>query len=68
MDDRARPDGSGPLPLRDILVVALEQAVAAPFATRQLADLGARVIKVEKPAGGDDGHGPDPHAPVPVHA
>ena len=36
-------------PLDGITVVALEQAVAAPFATRQLADLGARVIKVERP-------------------
>jgi itaconate CoA-transferase len=41
------------LPLSGITVVALEQAVAAPFATRQLADLGARVIKVERPGGGD---------------
>ena len=41
------------LPLEGITVVALEQAVAAPFATRQLADLGARVIKVERPGGGD---------------
>jgi len=41
------------LPLSGVLVVALEQAVAAPFATRQLADLGARVIKVERPGGGD---------------
>lgn len=41
------------LPLEEITVVALEQAVAAPFATRQLADLGARVIKVERPGGGD---------------
>lgn len=40
-------------PLDDITVVALEQAVAAPLATRQLADLGARVIKVERPDGGD---------------
>jgi crotonobetainyl-CoA:carnitine CoA-transferase CaiB-like acyl-CoA transferase len=39
--------------LQDITVVALEQAVAAPFATRQLADLGARVIKVERAGGGD---------------
>jgi formyl-CoA transferase len=40
-------------PLDGITVVSLEQAVAAPFATRQLADLGARVIKVERPDGGD---------------
>ncbi len=41
------------LPLKGITVVAVEQAVAAPFATRQLADLGARVIKVERPGVGD---------------
>ena len=52
MDERA-PAGAAALPLRDILVVALEQAVAAPFATRQLADLGARVIKVERRGAGD---------------
>lgn len=40
-------------PLEGITVVSLEQAVAAPFATRQLADLGARVIKVERPRVGD---------------
>lgn len=40
-------------PLTGITVVSVEQAVAAPFATRQLADLGARVIKVERPGGGD---------------
>jgi formyl-CoA transferase len=40
-------------PLDGITVVSLEQAVAAPFATRQLADLGARVIKVERPGAGD---------------
>ncbi|GAA2344478.1 CaiB/BaiF CoA-transferase family protein [Saccharopolyspora halophila] len=39
------------LPLEGVTVVSLEQAVAAPFATRQLADLGARVIKVERPEG-----------------
>lgn len=39
--------------LRGVTVVALEQAVAAPFATRQLADWGARVIKVERPGTGD---------------
>ena len=41
----------GRLPLEGITVVSLEQAVAAPFATRQLADLGARVIKVERDTG-----------------
>jgi itaconate CoA-transferase len=41
------------LPLEGVTVVSLEQAVAAPFATRQLADLGARVIKVERPDVGD---------------
>jgi len=41
------------LPLAGITVVAVEQAVAAPFATRQLADLGARVIKIERPGVGD---------------
>jgi crotonobetainyl-CoA:carnitine CoA-transferase CaiB-like acyl-CoA transferase len=40
-------------PLEGITVVALEQAVAAPIATRHLADLGARVLKVERPDGGD---------------
>jgi itaconate CoA-transferase len=40
-------------PLYGVTVVSLEQAVAAPYATRQLADLGARVIKVERPDGGD---------------
>src|SRR3979409_1307486 len=46
-------------PLNGITVVALEQAVAAPFATRQLADLGARVIKIERPDGGDFARGYD---------
>ncbi|HYZ54644.1 MAG TPA: CaiB/BaiF CoA-transferase family protein [Streptosporangiaceae bacterium] len=46
-------------PLDGITVVALEQAVAAPFATRQLADLGARVIKVERPGAGDFARGYD---------
>jgi crotonobetainyl-CoA:carnitine CoA-transferase CaiB-like acyl-CoA transferase len=41
------------LPLAGVLVVSCEQAVAAPFATRHLADLGARVIKVERPGRGD---------------
>src|SRR5688500_11439484 len=41
------------LPLEGVTVVALEQAVSAPLATRHLADLGARVIKIERPDGGD---------------
>lgn len=45
--------GAERLPLSGITVVGLEQAVSAPFATRQLADLGARVIKVERPGSGD---------------
>jgi itaconate CoA-transferase len=47
------------LPLDGITVVSLEQAVAAPFATRQLADLGARVIKVERVGDGDFARGYD---------
>jgi itaconate CoA-transferase len=46
-------------PLNGITVVAVEQAVAAPFATRQLADLGARVIKIERPEVGDFARGYD---------
>ena len=42
-----------PRPLDGIKVVSLEHAIAAPFCTRQLADLGARVIKVERPGSGD---------------
>ncbi|MDO8375561.1 MAG: CaiB/BaiF CoA-transferase family protein [Aquabacterium sp.] len=41
------------LPLQGMLVVTLEHAIAAPFCTRQLADLGARVIKIERPGEGD---------------
>ena len=47
------------LPLEGLTVVALEQAVAAPFATRQLADLGARVVKIERPGVGDFARGYD---------
>lgn len=46
-------------PLAGITVVALEHAIAAPFATRQLADLGARVIKIERPGVGDFARGYD---------
>ncbi|MBC7471345.1 MAG: CoA transferase [Ramlibacter sp.] len=47
------------LPLEGITVVALEHAIAAPFCTRQLADQGARVIKVERPGVGDFARGYD---------
>lgn len=53
------PRPADPLPLDGLTVVAVEQAVAAPFATRQLADLGARVIKVERVDGGDFARGYD---------
>ncbi|HTW48627.1 MAG TPA: CaiB/BaiF CoA-transferase family protein, partial [Acidobacteriaceae bacterium] len=46
-------------PLTGITVVTLEHAIAAPFATRQLADLGARVIKIERPGSGDFARGYD---------
>jgi crotonobetainyl-CoA:carnitine CoA-transferase CaiB-like acyl-CoA transferase len=46
-------------PLQGLTVVTLEHAIAAPFATRQLADLGARVIKVERPGVGDFARGYD---------
>jgi formyl-CoA transferase len=49
----------GAPPLAGVTVVSLEQAVAAPFATRQLADLGARVIKIERPGKGDFARGYD---------
>lgn len=48
-----------PRPLDGITVVSLEHAVAAPFCTRQLADLGARVIKIERPGSGDFARGYD---------
>ncbi|ARU88571.1 CaiB/BaiF CoA-transferase family protein [Pseudomonas sp. M30-35] len=50
---------SSPRPLDGITVVSLEHAIAAPFCTRQLADLGARVIKVERPLTGDFARGYD---------
>src|SRR5687768_8179909 len=55
-----RPENFIPVrPLDGITVVALEQVIAGPFATRQLAELGARVIKVERPGGGDAARGYD---------
>lgn len=54
-DDQVAPDG----PLAGIRVVALEQAVAGPLCTRHLADLGADVVKVERPGGGDFARGYD---------
>jgi itaconate CoA-transferase len=49
-------------PLDGLLVVSLEQAIAAPYCTRLLADQGARVIKVERPDGGDFARGYDTRA------
>src|SRR5690606_41753726 len=46
-------------PLDGITVIALEQAVAAPFATRPFADLGARIVKIERPVTGDFARGYD---------
>jgi itaconate CoA-transferase len=46
-------------PLEGVTVVALEQVIAGPFATRQLAELGARVIKIERPGSGDAARGYD---------
>ncbi|MFW0785766.1 CaiB/BaiF CoA-transferase family protein [Gordonia sp. CPCC 206044] len=60
-DDVAHPGAvtSGTRPLEGVLVVAMEQAVAGPFATRHLADQGARVIKIERVDGGDFARGFD---------
>jgi crotonobetainyl-CoA:carnitine CoA-transferase CaiB-like acyl-CoA transferase len=56
------------LPLEGITVVAVEQAVAGPLATRHLADLGARVIKIERPDGGDFARGLRHHGARPGRA
>src|SRR3954454_23795721 len=50
---KRRREGDNMLPLEGLKVVALEQAVAAPFCSRQLADMGAEVVKIERPDGGD---------------
>lgn len=50
---------TAPRPLDGITVISLEHAIAAPFCTRQLADLGARVIKIERPGSGDFARGYD---------
>src|SRR5690606_33792419 len=54
-NNHGAPQGQGgaPRPLDGITVISLEHAIAAPFCTRQLADMGARVIKVERPGVGD---------------
>jgi itaconate CoA-transferase len=56
---RPAAPAAGSLPLAGITVVSIDQAVAAPFAARQLGDLGARVIKIERPDGGDFARGYD---------
>src|SRR3546814_20979135 len=56
---RVRSKGNRMLPLQGITVITLEHAIAAPFCTRQLADMGAPVIKIERPGSGDFARGYD---------
>jgi itaconate CoA-transferase len=58
-DPKYRNEDTDMQPLKGLTVVTLEHAIAAPFATRQLADLGARVIKIERPGVGDFARGYD---------
>lgn len=58
-DQTTSNTAAGARPLDGITVVSLEHAIAAPFCTRQLADMGARVIKVERPGVGDFARGYD---------
>jgi crotonobetainyl-CoA:carnitine CoA-transferase CaiB-like acyl-CoA transferase len=59
IDSGSPEESAAALPLAGVRVVALEQAVAAPFCSRQLADMGADVIKIERPDGGDFARGYD---------
>ena len=56
------PSPIGPRPLEGITVISLEQVIAGPYATRHLADMGARVIKIERPGTGDFVRGYDTRA------
>ena len=61
-NENARSAAAGaarPRPLDGVTVISLEHAIAAPFCTRQLADMGARVIKIERPGVGDFARGYD---------
>jgi crotonobetainyl-CoA:carnitine CoA-transferase CaiB-like acyl-CoA transferase len=58
-EQKTNPNATPVRPLEGVTVVSLEQAIAAPYCTRQLADLGARVIKVERPGVGDFARGYD---------
>ena len=51
--EQSSSSSNNPLPLAGVRVITLEQAVSAPFCSRQLADMGADVVKIERPDGGD---------------